>query len=163
MTDSDKRTIEFGHLPKVEKLLKELEFCSYSTQLRNTCYDIQYLYFLEEVLGNDFWYGGFKAKLQYERLKTCFGVCESILYCLLVSKGFLQEGQFVRFPELLEKASRFGFLDEYWFRNISRMKRLRNQHHASAQRDLEVKFGEEINSFDIKFINSLITQLSSVG
>jgi hypothetical protein len=162
MPNADKdRTIQFGHLPKVEDLLKQLSFCSYSTQLRNTCYDIQYLYFLEAVLANDFWYGGFKTKLQYERLKTCFTIYESLLYCLLVDSGFARENEFLRFPQIVEKAYSAALINDKWLRKINNLKRIRNQHHANAQRDLQVKFDEHINEFNVQFIEALITELDN--
>ena len=154
-----KHTISIPSLPKVEALLEDLNFLEYSTALRNTCYDIEYLFFLEEVLNNDFLYGGFKAKLEYERLKVCFSVIESLLFCLLISKGFLRESDNLRFPELENKASVVGFLDLDTTRKIGALRRMRNQHHAGAQRELHVKFKDAASDFDYKYIQEFIQTL----
>jgi hypothetical protein len=156
-----KHTFSIPSLPKVETLLEDLNFLEYSTALRNTCYDIEYLFFLEEVLNNDFLYGGFKSKLEYERLKVCFSVIESLLFCLLVSKGFLRENDNLRFPELVTKATIVGFLDEDTSRKIGVLRRTRNQHHAGAQRELHVKLDDVTTDFDYKYIQGFIQTLKS--
>lgn len=156
----EKRSIAFGHLPKVEELLKALDFLEYSTQLRNMCYDLQYLFFLEEVLDNDFWYGGFKVKLQYERLKSCFNVSESLIFCTLASAHFINPNAgLVRFPELITKANELGFISDSMRRMLNQMRKLRNLHHAGVQRDLHTKFDNQILNYDLKFVQNLIREI----
>ncbi len=153
----------FGHLPKVEDLLKsELSFLKYDTPLRNLCYDLQFLFFLEEMLKNKEFYGGFKTKLQYERLKACFTVCEALLYLALKDAALLSDYfNDTRFPVLCEQAESANIISGESLKKLNNLRRLRNKHHPGVQRDLHIKMGEDFTPYNYNFAIDLIHEIKT--